>query len=132
VLLAGVTSSCSTGYRAPDGYHRLGLVDGAVVYGQRAAPYVSVLVIRAGTMLCNSRGAIGPDRAPALCNAHSNREDVYAIPVNKSSEATEQVVCSATNGRQLALTRLSTPADWEADIAVGVDASDGSPYVTCG
>jgi hypothetical protein len=131
VLLAGVTTSCSTGYRAPDGYHRLGRVDGAVVYGQREAPYVSVLVTRGGATLCNSRGAIGPVRAPAPCNEHSNREDVYAVPVAKSSESTDLVVCSA-NGQQFALTRLKTPPDWDADIAVRAGASDGSPYVRCG
>jgi hypothetical protein len=131
-FVAVAVSSCSASDHGPKGYERLGSVDGATVYGQRNAPYVSILVTRGGATLCNSRGAIGPTRALAICNDLTDRADVYAIPVAKSADSTDLSVCSANDGQQWALTRLSTPGDWESDIAVRIDTSDVGPYVSCG
>lgn len=131
-LLAIAASGCSAHKHGnPEGYQRLGTAGGATVYGQLQGSYVSLLVEQAGTTVCNARGAIGPSRAPAICNGAAGSTYVYAIPVARSSNKTPLAVCSNITGQRSTLTRIATPDTWVADLAVRIDPADAGPFSSC-
>lgn len=130
-IAAAAASGCSSSHsHVPHGFQLLASVNGAMVYGQLQGRDVALIIDQQGTTVCNSKGPLTADHAPAVCDGHAGNTYVYAIPVGKDAPATFLEVCSA-NGQRSTLTRITTPASWGADLGVRIDPNNAGSYTGC-
>lgn len=148
VVLLGVAlfviAGCSKSDGVPSGFDRVGVVDGATVYGRlESSPpedgasateddglRLALLIKRGSDNYCNGIGAASAVRAAPICSALTKTTYSYALAVPKGTDDLQRCSESAA-GAPVPIEVLRTPSNWPADLAVSVLYDTEGPLTPC-